>query len=631
MGEEAAMSDSLKHFKAGSLHAAADTLRAFRCTSRSAQRRFTAELARIRARLRAAQLKMRPYQNSIPKNARFDAVLDHLPVGLSIFDPQHRLVLCNRAYREMYDVPEELARPGTPFTELMRYYVKRDTGRDDPEELEHVREWIGEHFAKLAAGKAFTDTQHLSDGRTILAKVGPIADGGWIDVLEDISERCRSEAMIAHMARHDSLTDLPNRVQLRERLGQALSLARRDEHVAAFYLDLDRFKEVNDLLGHALGDLLLKTVAGRLRGCVRTSDTVARVGGDEFVVIQIIRGSPTQEAAELASRLIDVIAAPYQLNDHHASIGTSVGIAVAHNGHADPEALLAQADMALYRAKEEGRGTFCFFEPEMNTRAHARRELERDLRLALAHGHFELNYQPLVNLERKDISGFEALLRWRHPERGMISPGDFIPLAEETGLIVPIGEWVLREACAEAASWPDHVKIAVNLSPVQFKSRKLVEMVFNALAAAALDARRLELEITESVLLQDSETTLGTLRQLHDLGVRIVMDDFGTGYSSLSYLRKFPFDKIKIDRCFIANLSTGDEGGVAIVRAISSLGHALGLVITAEGVETQQQLEIIRLEGCDEMQGYIFSAAQPAAEIRRFFREAATRQATARA
>ena len=621
------MLDTWKRFKTGSLHEAVDALPAILCLSRSAQQRINAELASIIARLRAARPKMRRAKKFILQNA--SAALDHLPVGLSIFDPEHLLVTCNRAYREMYNVPEDLTRPGTPFTELMRYYVRRDTGRDDPEELEHVREWMAEHFAKLATGKPFTDTQHLSDGRIILAKVGPIADGGWIDVLEDITERCRNEAMIAHMARHDPLTDLPNRVQLRERLAQALSIARRDEHVALLYLDLDRFKEVNDLLGHALGDLLLKTVAERLRGCVRTSDTVARVGGDEFVVLQIIAGNPTQEAAELASRLIEVIAAPYQLTDHHVTTGTSVGIAVAHNGHADAETLLMQADMALYRAKEDGRGTFCFFEPEMNTRAHARRELERDLRLALTNGHFELNYQPLVNLERKDITGFEALLRWRHPERGMISPADFIPLAEETGLIVPIGEWVLREACAEAATWPSHINIAVNLSPVQFKCRKLVDMVFNALAAGGLDARRLELEITESVLLQDSEATLATLRRLHDLGVRIVMDDFGTGYSSLSYLRKFPFDKIKIDRCFIANLSTGDESGVAIVRAISSLGHALGLVITAEGVETQQQLEIIRIEGCDEMQGYLFSAAQPAVEIRRRFLEPAARRAIA--
>jgi diguanylate cyclase (GGDEF)-like protein len=610
------MLNGWKRLRSRPLRYVVHLLASFVRRSGRAQRRINAELGSIIAKLRKAHSQMG--RNSALQDARLTAALHHLPVGLSIFDPEHRLVACNRAYREIYDVPEELTRPGTPFTELMRYYVKRETGRDEPEELDNVREWIAGHFAKLACGKPFTDTQHLSDGRTVLARVGPIADGGWVDVLEDITERLQNEAKISHMAQHDALTDLPNRMLLSERLEQALKGARRGENVAVLCLDLDRFKEVNDTLGHSVGDALLKTVAERLRSTVRPSDAVARVGGDEFVVLQI-SAYPAHEAAVLASRLIEVISAPYELNGHQAVIGTSVGIAVAPDDGANPETFLAHADMALYRAKEDGRGTFCFYEQEMNARAHARRDLERDLRLALANGDFELYYQPLVNLERNEVSGFEALLRWRHPQRGMVSPGDFIPLAEETGLIVPIGEWALREACAEAATWPGHIKIAVNLSPVQFKIRKLVDMVFNALAAAGLDARRLELEITESVLLQDSEATRVTLRQLHDLGVRIAMDDFGTGYSSLNYLQRFPFDTIKIDRCFIANLSTGDESSLAIVRAIGSLGRALGLAVTAEGVETQQQLEMVRLEGCTEMQGYIFSAAKPASEIRRHF------------
>ncbi len=612
------MPNTWKRFRSGSLRDAVHLLASFVRRTRRAQRRINAQLGRIIAKLRKAQSEMGRKKELILQNAKFNAALHHLPVGLSIFDSEHRLIACNTTYREIYDVPEVLTRPGTPFAELMRYYVKRETGCNDVESLDNVRDWIAEHFAKLARGKPFTDTQHLSDGRTVLVRIGPIADGGWVDVLEDITERRQNEAKIAHMALHDALTGLPNRMLLCERLEQALNTARRGENVVVLCLDLDRFKEVNDTLGHPVGDALLKTVAERLRSSIRDFDLVARVGGDEFVVLQI-SADPAKEAAALASRLIEVISAPYELNGHQAVIGTSVGIAVELAAGADPETLLMQADMALYRAKADGRGTFCFFEQEMNASAHARREVERDLRLALANGDFELNYQPLVNLERNEVSGFEALLRWRHPERGMVSPGDFIPLAEETGLIVPIGEWVLREACAEAATWPDHIKIAVNLSPVQFKGRKLVDMVFNALAAAGLDARRLELEITESVLLQDSEATLAALRQLHNLGVSIAMDDFGTGYSSLSYLRRFPFDKIKIDRCFIANLSTGDESGLAIVRAIGSLGHALGLTITAEGVETQQQLEIIRLEGCDEMQGYVFSAAKPADEIRRHF------------
>jgi diguanylate cyclase (GGDEF)-like protein len=578
---------------------------------------LNAELASTIAKVRQAQAEMVHKDELILQNNRFNAALHQLPVGLSMFDAEQRLIACNSVYRQIYDVPEELSRPGTTFADIMRFYVKRQTGRDDSDALAEVRDWIAGHIAKVACGKPFTDTQHLGDGRTIIARIGPMTDGGWVDVIEDITERREHEAKIAHMARHDALTGLPNRLLLREQLLHALDGSRSgDGTVVVHCLDLDRFKEVNDTLGHPVGDALLKQVAERLLVGVRETDLVARVGGDEFVVIQTSM-DPLKEAAALASRLIELLSAPYELDGHQAVIGTSVGIAVRADEGADAEALLAQADMALYRSKEQGRGTYCFFEHEMNTRAHARRELEHALRLALSNGELVLNYQPLVNLERNEICGLEALLRWRHPQRGLISPADFIPLAEETGLIVSIGEWVLRQACAEAATWPDHIQIAVNVSPVQFKSGNLVEMVFNAIAASGLAAHRLELEITESVLLQDSETTLTTLRQLHDLGVRIAMDDFGTGYSSLSYLRSFPFDKIKIDRCFIANLSQGDESGLAIVRAISGLGRALGLMITAEGVETQQQLDMVRGEGCTEMQGYIFSAAKSADEIRR--------------
>jgi predicted signal transduction protein with EAL and GGDEF domain len=327
---------------------------------------------------------------------------------------------------------------------------------------------------------------------------------------------------------------------------------------------------------------------------------------------------PAMEPEALASRIIESISAPYNVEGRKLSIGTSVGIATSNGADVDGETLVAQADLALYRSKSEGRGTFSFFEEEMNTRARRRHGLEQDLRSALASGEFELHYQPLVNLESNEIASFEALLRWRHKERGLVSPVEFIPIAEETGLIIPIGEWVLRQACADAVTWPAHIKVAVNLSPVQFKGRALVESVFNAVAAAGLDPNRLELEITESALLQDSEGTLVMLRKLHELGIRIAMDDFGTGYSSLSYLRSFPFNKLKIDRCFITGLSDCDSS-LAIVRAISGLGRALGLSITAEGVETQEQLDVIRNEGCTEMQGFLFSKAKSADEIRNYF------------
>ena len=438
--------------------------------------------------------------------------------------------------------------------------------------------------------------------------------GNEVYAIRDLTERHRNEAKIAHMAHHDALTDLPNRILLRERLEPAILSTRRGEKIALLYLDLDRFKIVNDTFGHPIGDALLKLVAKRLLSCVREGDTVARIGGDEFVILQST-AEPWKQAADLASRIIDVISSPYDVKGHRVSIGTSVGIAVPANADVTAETLLAQADLALYSSKGAGRGVYTFFEQAMNTRAHERRELERDLRFALGNGELEVHYQPFINLERNEISGVEALVRWRHPKRGLIKPDNFIPIAEETGLIDEVGEWVLHEACAEAAHWPEVIKIAVNLSPVQFKSAKLVDMVRKTLATTGLAAHRLELEITESVMLQDSDRTLDILQRFHDLDIGISMDDFGTGYSSLNYLQKFSFDKIKIDRCFLANASNG--GGLAVIRAISGLGHALRLVVMAEGVETWEQVELARAEGCTEVQGYYFSPPVPAGDIRR--------------
>jgi diguanylate cyclase (GGDEF)-like protein/PAS domain S-box-containing protein len=433
----------------------------------------------------------------------------------------------------------------------------------------------------------------------------------------DITERKRAEARITHMAHHDALTDLANRVLFRERLDRALMRDRRNNKgVAVLALDLDRFKEVNDTLGHPIGDALLKGVAQRLRDCVRETDTIARLGGDEFAVVQSVMDEASETAA-LAQRLQEAITEPYDLDGHHVVIGTSIGIAVSPADGTDPDDLLKNADLALYRAKSEGCGAYHFFEPEMDRRMRARRNLERDLRNALTNGEFALHYQPLVNIERDEICGFEALLRWTHPERGKVSPADFIPLAEETGLIVPIGEWVLRQACKDAAIWPDHLRIAVNVSVAQFKSRNLVALVVNTLAATGLLPRRLELEITESVMLQDEEGALEILTRLHDLGVRIALDDFGTGYSSLSNLRKFHFDKIKIDRSFVSDLSAANVDALAVVRSIAQLGVSLGMSTTAEGVETQEQMDQVRAEGCTEMQGFLFSRAVPADEITR--------------
>ncbi len=424
------------------------------------------------------------------------------------------------------------------------------------------------------------------------------------------------------MARHDALTGLPNRMQFHELLEKAVGDLTRTGTFAVLCLDLDNFKTVNDTLGHPCGDQLLQIAAKRIEGAVREGDVVARLGGDEFAVLQLVRDQPSA-ATTVASRLVEVMRAPIAIGDHQMPIGVSVGIAVAPADGADADALLKNADMALYRAKADGRGAYRFFEPEMDARMQSRRVLELDLRAAITTGAFELHYQPIVNVATNAVTSFEALLRWRHPDRGLVPPLEFIPLAEETGLIVPIGEWVLREACAQAAKWPANVHVAVNLSPVQFKNAHLVATVLSALSASRLAPQRLELEITESVLLQDSDATLAILYQLRGLGVAISMDDFGTGYSSLSYLRKFPFDKIKIDRSFIRDLADGGDS-LAIVRAVTGLGSSLGISTIAEGVETAEQLNRLKAEGCTEAQGFFFGAAKPANEAIRHL--TATRQ-----
>ena len=430
----------------------------------------------------------------------------------------------------------------------------------------------------------------------------------------DVTAKRQAEARIAHMAHHDALTGLPNRVLFLDRLDETLLRVRRyPEILAVLYLDLDQFKNVNDTLGHPAGDKLLVAVADRLRTCLRDCDMVARFGGDEFAVLQIGLAAP-HEAGALGERIVALLSEPYDIDGLQAVIGASVGIALAPADGETAEQLLRNADIALYQAKEDGRRVFRFFEPGMGDSLRARRALEFDLRNALAAGEFELYYQPLVTLETGVICGFEALLRWHHPARGMVAPAEFIPLAEEIGLIVPIGEWVLRQACAEAAAWPDDLKVAVNLSPVQFKKSNLPQVVVATLASTGLPAARLELEITESLFLTESKTNLATLRSLRALGVCIAMDDFGIGYSGLSYLRAFPFDKIKIDRSFISELGESADC-MAIIKAVTKLGSTLGIPTLAEGAETEKQLARLREAGCTEMQGYLFSRPVPASEI----------------
>jgi diguanylate cyclase (GGDEF)-like protein len=430
----------------------------------------------------------------------------------------------------------------------------------------------------------------------------------------EIAERERSQAEIHYLAHHDSLTGLANRVLLRQQLEQALAHPPVEGGVVAvLFIDLDGFKGINDTLGHLTGDSLLRCVAKRILESVREADKVARLGGDEFAVIQIDTEQP-RRAAILATRLIEVIAQPYQVDDRQLLIGASIGVAVATAETTNPEDLLKSADLAMYRAKADGRGTYRFFEPQMDANAQARRAMEIALRTADLQKDFEIHYQPLVDLRTGCVTCLESLLRWRHPEKGFIAPTEFIPLAEEIGMIVPLGEWVLRSACIEAKNWADNVKVAVNLSPVQFRNGDLARAVEAVLKESGLPAKRLELEITETVLLDKSENNIAVLNRIRDLGVTISMDDFGTGYSSLSYLRSFRFDKVKIDRSFIGDLTKDDES-LAIVRAITDLGRSFGMTTVAEGVETLEQLRCLEGEGCAQVQGYLLSPPRPAAEI----------------
>jgi diguanylate cyclase (GGDEF)-like protein/PAS domain S-box-containing protein len=541
------------------------------------------------------------------QNLRFEAAVNNMSQALLMFDGDRRLVICNERYRRMYGLAREVVQPGCTLRDLLEHRRAVGTFPDD------VDAYIAEMMETLAAGTTHAKLVELPDGRIIAVLNHPMSDGGWVATHDDITERQRAERQIAHMARHDALTDLPNRVLFRERLADALAGVSRGGKLAVLYLDLDRFKGVNDTLGHPIGDELLKVVAKRLRHCVRDTDTVARVGGDEFAIIQTEIEQPL-DTAILARRVGEAVRAPYDLAGHAVVVDTSIGIAIAPGDGIEPDGLLKAADMALYGAKADGRGTYRFFEPAMDLRMKARRELETALRQALAAGEFELHYQPLVNVDDKRITGCEALLRWNHPERGMIPPAEFIPVAEEIGLIVPLGEWVLRKACMDAASWPNDIKVAINLSPIQVNNQNLVPVVISALAAAGLPARRLEIEITESVLMHNTEANTATLHRLRELGVHISMDDFGTGYSSLSYLRKFPFDKIKIDRSFISGLPH-DNDSIAIVLAVAGLAKNLNMTATAEGVETTEQLEKVRALGCVEMQGYLFSRPLPLAQL----------------
>ncbi len=556
---------------------------------------------RVETEHKAALIELREHHR------RFDAALNNMSHGVSMLDDDLRIIVTNRRWLDMFGLSPDLVKPGVTMRDVLAQSVAvGNYGDVDAAEL------YADLVQKLHGG-ATEFQRDLTNGRTILTRYNAMPHGGWVATYEDITERKRAEERIAHMARHDALTSLPNRVLFREKMADGLARVKETgERMAVLSLDLDNFKGVNDTLGHPIGDRFLSVVAQRLINVVGGNDTVARLGGDEFAILQC-RGEPIA-AERLAQRIVQALGETIVIEGHELNTAVSIGIAIAPDDGNSADHLMKCSDLALYRAKAEGRARYRFFELAMDLRLQERRALELDLRRAFGSDQFTLVYQPQIRLSDGELTGMEALLRWTHPQRGPVPPLEFIPIAEENGLIVPLGEWVLRRACAEAARWPDHIRVAVNLSGAQFRNRGLVVTVANALAAAGLPAGRLELEITEAVLLQDDEATLSMLHQLRAFGVRISMDDFGTGYSSLSYLRSFPFDKLKIDRSFVSDLGRSKDS-TAIVRAIAGLGASLGIDTTAEGVETAEQLEWVRHGGCTEYQGYFFSAPRSAAEI----------------
>jgi diguanylate cyclase (GGDEF)-like protein len=546
-------------------------------------------------------------------NAWFEVALNNMARGLSMFDADKRLIVCNAIYREIYELPEELTRPGTHISDLVSFHAKKEGGSDGVDERAHQHRWIERHVRELARGKSFTHTQYLKNGRIILVTNQPLADGGWVDIQEDVTEKTHAQERIAWLARHDPLTETANRFHLRELLDEEMKRMPAGGSLAIHWIDLDRFKHVNDTFGHAAGDALLKAVAKRMRATVRDHDFVGRLGGDEFAVIQTnLTGA--DQAETLAKRLLTVLNASYRVLGQSVKVGASIGVVMAPEHGTDADVLLKKADLALYRVKSSGRGNFEFYQPCHELAPGGQVEIEDDIRTALASGQLEMHYQPIVNVKTNAVASFEALMRWRHPELGMVSPAVFIPLAEKNGAIVGMGNWAIQQACRDAATWPGGLKVTVNLSAVQFERSDPFQIIADALAASGLAPNRLEVEITETVLLRDEERTRASLMKLRGLGIGIALDDFGTAFASLSYLRNFSFDKIKIDRSFVRDMSERKDC-LAIVNAVAGLAKSLEMSTVAEGIETSEQLAHVTQAGCNEVQGFYFSRAVPAGEV----------------
>ncbi|MEE2794397.1 MAG: EAL domain-containing protein [Pseudomonadota bacterium] len=534
---------------------------------------------------------------------RFKLALDNMQEGLCLYDSEERLIVANDRFREIYDLPEIDDAAGLRLSDVLDR--SGELARLSPRARTAAkREHLGMPVYQITAVE-----QEWSDDRRIQITRSPVDGGGFLETIVDRTDAYRAERHIHHLARHDPLTDLPNRMMMRERMEELVRNRQKNDRCAVLCLDLDRFKDVNDLMGHGVGDALLVKVADVLRQTVRHEDMVVRLGGDEFAIIQ--HRITTQAAvAALCQRIVDALAEPFQLCGQTVATGTSIGARIISADDFDPDKALGEADIALYAAKADGRGTWRLFDTSMSDEINLRREFEQSLRDAVENDQFVVHYQPQVDLRTREIYGFEALARWNHPVRGIVAPDEFISVCEESGLIDRLGETILMKACKDAQAWPRDVRLAVNVSAVQFKSGNLADIVADALETSGLSADLLELEITESVIIEDSRDVLRQLRKLKKLGVKISLDDFGTGYSSLSYVRNFPFDRVKIDKSFIRDLGS-QKDSLAIVRAVAGMCGGLGIQSTTEGVETESQLRILDAEHYDSVQGFLFSPAVP--------------------
>jgi diguanylate cyclase (GGDEF)-like protein len=560
-------------------------------------------------------------------NAWFEIALNNMVRGLSMFDREQRLIVCNSSYRQIYSLPEELTRPGTPLTEIVSYHLRHESGREQSGEEANFSKWLDGHLEKIAVGRPFSQVQHLRCGRTLLVTYQPLADGGWVDIQEDITEKRRAEERIEWLAHHDALTGVANRFHFRQTFEQALKALPKGQSLALHWIDLDEFKEVNDTYGHPIGDALLKAVAQRLRASIRKSDFLARLGGDEFAIIQT-GGGRTEQCERLAKRVLSSIGRPYNILGQPITISASLGIVRAPAHGKTPDELLKNADIALYNVKTAGRRGFEIYRRGCGRHVDAQRRMESDVQAALGREQFELHYQPILSLRTHHVTSCEALLRWQHPRSGLIPPSEFLPLAEKTGAIHDIGRWVLAQACRDATRWADELTVTVNLSLLQFESGDLINVVKKALADAGLAPSRLELEISEALIERDKGKMRCTLEELHRIGVGITLDNFGKATGSLSSLRSFPFDKVKIDKRLVREMPGRNENA-AIVKAVATLADTLGMTSVAEGVETLDELNTVVRAGCNKAQGFFIGRPVPVSELAAVLSECALRHSHA--